>query len=51
MSLSLLQSRIALAWQQACLTAYYVAYAENSQSPQFDSTIPARIQELQRVQA
>ncbi|KAE8099766.1 hypothetical protein FH972_017720 [Carpinus fangiana] len=43
--------RIAMAWPQACLLAYYVAYAENPQSPQFDSTIPVRIQELQRHQA
>lgn len=47
----LLQSRIAMAWQQASLTAYYVAYAENPQNSRFDSTIPSRIQELRRVQA
>ncbi|EOY10454.1 Gd2b, putative [Theobroma cacao] len=40
--------RIALAWQQACVSAYFVAYAENPQSLRFDSTIPVRIQELQR---
>ncbi|XWS58579.1 hypothetical protein CRYUN_Cryun08bG0046300 [Craigia yunnanensis] len=42
--------RIALAWQQACVSAYYVAYAENPQSLRFDATIPVRIQELQRDQ-
>ncbi|KAJ0078770.1 hypothetical protein Patl1_23522 [Pistacia atlantica] len=42
--------RIALAWPQACVSAYYVAYSENQQSPRFDSTIPARMQELQRYQ-
>lgn len=40
--------RIALAWPQACVSAYYVAYAENPQNPRFDSTIPVRIQELRR---
>ncbi|KAK3198197.1 hypothetical protein Dsin_021612 [Dipteronia sinensis] len=42
--------RVALAWPQACVSAYYVAYADNPQGPRFDSTIPARIQELQRHQ-
>ncbi|KAJ0013197.1 hypothetical protein Pint_20726 [Pistacia integerrima] len=42
--------RIALAWPQACVSAYYVAYSENQQNPRFDSTIPARMQELQRYQ-
>ncbi|OMO67836.1 Choline transporter-like protein [Corchorus capsularis] len=40
--------RIALAWQQACVSAYYVAYAENPLSPRFDATIPIRVEELQR---
>ncbi|XP_050204002.1 protein PNS1 [Mercurialis annua] len=40
--------RIAMAWPQACISAYYVAYAENPQSLRFDPTIPVRIQELQR---
>lgn len=43
--------RIALAWPQACVSSYYVAYAENPNSTQFDSTIPVRIEELQRYQA
>ncbi|GAV82770.1 Choline_transpo domain-containing protein [Cephalotus follicularis] len=42
--------RVAMAWPQACVSAYYVAYAENPQNPRFDSTIPARIQELRRSQ-
>ncbi|KAL5767794.1 hypothetical protein ACOSQ2_014577 [Xanthoceras sorbifolium] len=42
--------RVALAWPQACVSAYYVAYAENPQGPRFDSTIPARLQELLRYQ-
>ncbi|PON38297.1 Choline transporter-like [Parasponia andersonii] len=49
--ISYFMGRIAMAWQQACLTAYYVAYAENPQSSQFDNTIPARIQQLQRLGA
>ncbi|CAL5356823.1 unnamed protein product [Camellia sinensis] len=40
--------RVAMAWPQACVSAYLVAYAENPQHPRFDSTIPVRIQELQR---
>ncbi|XP_059669847.1 protein PNS1-like [Cornus florida] len=43
--------RVAMAWPQACVSAYYVAYAENPQSVQFDQTIPARIQVLLRSQA
>lgn len=41
-------SRVAMAWPQACVSAYYVAYADNPQSLRFDSTIPDRIQQLQR---
>lgn len=40
--------RVAMAWPQACVSAYYVAYAENPQNMRFDSTIPDRLQELQR---
>ncbi|XVF42648.1 hypothetical protein PTKIN_Ptkin01aG0381400 [Pterospermum kingtungense] len=40
--------RIALASQQACVSAYYVAYAENPQSLRFDATIPIRLEELHR---
>ncbi|KAF2306864.1 hypothetical protein GH714_022162 [Hevea brasiliensis] len=43
-----LMCRIAMAWPQACVSAYYVAYAENPQGLRFDPTIPVRIQELQR---
>ncbi|KAH1194423.1 Protein pns1 [Glycine max] len=43
--------RLAIAWVQACVSAYYVAYAENPQSTQFDSTIPVRLEQLNRSQA
>ncbi|KAI3444210.1 hypothetical protein Pfo_000875 [Paulownia fortunei] len=43
-------NRVAMAWVQASVAAYYVAYAENPQSQQFDTTIPAYIRELQRSQ-
>ncbi|KAK6159035.1 hypothetical protein DH2020_006349 [Rehmannia glutinosa] len=43
-------NRVAMAWVQASVAAYYVAYAENPQSQQFDDTIPAYIRELQRSQ-
>ncbi|XP_004489651.1 protein PNS1 [Cicer arietinum] len=42
--------RLAMAWPQACVSAYYVAYAENPQSTHFDSTIPIRLEQLQRSQ-
>ncbi|KAK8271470.1 hypothetical protein V6Z12_D11G264500 [Gossypium hirsutum] len=41
--------RIALAWQQASVSAYYVSYAENPQSLRFDATIPVRIEQLHRL--
>ncbi|XP_027918799.1 uncharacterized protein LOC114177590 [Vigna unguiculata] len=43
--------RLAIAWAQACVAAYYVAYAENPQSTHFDSTIPVRLEQLNRSQA
>ncbi|KAA8516909.1 hypothetical protein F0562_017273 [Nyssa sinensis] len=43
--------RVAMAWPQACVSAYHVVYAENPQNLRFDSTIPVRIQELQRYRA
>ncbi|KAK7290680.1 hypothetical protein RIF29_05271 [Crotalaria pallida] len=43
--------RLAMAWPQACVSAYYVAYAENPQSTQFDPTIPVQLEQLQRTQA
>lgn len=45
------QGRIALAWIQACVLAYYVAYSEDPQSVRFDGTIPNRIQRLQMLSA
>lgn len=46
----MLQNRVAMAWVQASIMAYYVAYAENPQDQQFEATIPAYMQELQRSQ-
>ncbi|KAG8649882.1 hypothetical protein MANES_08G152811v8 [Manihot esculenta] len=43
-----LKCRIAMAWPQACVSAYYVAYADNPHSLWLDPTIPVRIQQLQR---
>ncbi|XP_031093829.1 protein PNS1-like isoform X1 [Ipomoea triloba] len=43
-----LMSRVTMALLQACISAYYIAYAENPQSQRFDNTIPAYIQRLQR---
>ncbi|XP_020206433.1 protein PNS1 isoform X3 [Cajanus cajan] len=43
--------RLAMSWPQACVSAYYVAYAENPQSTQFDCTIPVRLEQLQIYQA
>lgn len=40
--------RIAMAWQQSCVAAYYIAYAENPENPRLDPTILFRIQEFQR---
>ncbi|XP_057785316.1 protein PNS1-like [Salvia miltiorrhiza] len=45
-----LTNRVAMAWVQASIMAYYVAYAENPQSQQFGTAIPAYMQELQRSQ-
>ncbi|KAL8467740.1 hypothetical protein ACS0TY_031111 [Phlomoides rotata] len=45
-----LVTRVAMAWIQASVAGYYVAYAENPQSQQFDGTIPDYIQALQRLQ-
>jgi hypothetical protein len=46
----IMQVRLALALPQACVSAYYVAYAENPQSTHFDSTIPMRLEQLERSQ-
>ncbi|XP_072988868.1 uncharacterized protein [Typha latifolia] len=40
-------TRIAMAWPQACVAAYHVAYAENPQNQELGSFIPGRIRELQ----
>ncbi|KAL2335124.1 hypothetical protein Fmac_016337 [Flemingia macrophylla] len=37
-----MQFRLAMSWPQACVSAYYVAYAENPHSTRFDCTIPAQ---------
>ncbi|KAL8132233.1 protein PNS1-like [Apium graveolens] len=43
-------TRVSMAWQQACILAYYVAYAENPQNQRLDPTISERIKEIQRLQ-
>ncbi|XP_034692686.1 protein PNS1 [Vitis riparia] len=44
--------RIAMAWPQACVSAYYVAYSEDPQSVRFDSTtIRDCIDRIQRYRA
>ncbi|WOG98199.1 hypothetical protein DCAR_0417540 [Daucus carota subsp. sativus] len=43
-------TRVSMAWQQACILAYYVAYAENPQNQRLDPTISSRIKEIQRLQ-
>ncbi|KAB5512239.1 hypothetical protein DKX38_029267 [Salix brachista] len=40
--------RIAMAWQQSCVAAYYIAYSESPENPRLDPTILFRIQEFQR---
>ncbi|KAI3413087.1 uncharacterized protein J3R85_016577 [Psidium guajava] len=40
--------RISVAWAQASVSAYYVAYAENPNNHRFNSTIPSRLEEMQR---
>ncbi|KAI6673589.1 hypothetical protein NL676_001495 [Syzygium grande] len=41
-------SRISVAWAQASVSAYYVAYAENPNNDRFDSTIPSRLEAMRR---
>ncbi|KAG2273170.1 hypothetical protein Bca52824_067725 [Brassica carinata] len=43
--------RVGLAWLQACVLAYYVAYSEDPQNIRFDGTIPQRIQRFQMLRA
>lgn len=38
------QTRIAMALPQACVSCYYVCYAENPENRLFDRTIPDRIE-------
>lgn len=45
---SAFQIRLAMAWPHACILAYYVGYSERPQNFQNDTTIPDRIEELQR---
>ncbi|CAL5197966.1 unnamed protein product [Lathyrus oleraceus] len=40
--------RLAISWQQASVSAYYVAYAQNPQDMQFEQTIKARLEQLRR---
>ncbi|CAN7067868.1 unnamed protein product [Brassica rapa subsp. trilocularis] len=35
--------RVSSAWLQACVMAYFVAYAANPEGANFDNTIPERI--------
>lgn len=45
---STFQIQLAMAWPHACILAYYVAYSERPQHFQNDTTIPDRMEELQR---
>ncbi|CAL5193168.1 unnamed protein product [Lathyrus oleraceus] len=38
--------RLAIAWPQASVSAYYVAYAQNPEDMQFEQTIKARLEQL-----
>jgi hypothetical protein len=40
-----------IAWPQACVAAYHVAYAENPQNPQLGTLIPEHLRELQAMAA
>jgi hypothetical protein len=40
-----------IAWPQACVAAYHVAYAENPQNPQLGTLIPEHLSELQAIAA
>lgn len=41
-----LQCRLAIAWPQASVSAYYVAYAQNPQDMLFEQTIKAQLEQL-----
>ncbi|OEL34857.1 hypothetical protein BAE44_0004120 [Dichanthelium oligosanthes] len=43
--------RMMIAWPQACVAAYHVAYAENPQNPQLGTLIPEHLRELQALPA
>uniref|UniRef100_A0A0A9CIP3 Choline transporter-like protein n=1 Tax=Arundo donax TaxID=35708 RepID=A0A0A9CIP3_ARUDO len=43
--------RMMIAWPQACVAAYHVAYAENPQNPQLGTLIPDHLHELQALAA
>ncbi|CAN6282070.1 unnamed protein product [Urochloa humidicola] len=43
--------RMMIAWPQACVAAYHVAYAENPQNPQLGTLIPEHLHELQAIAA
>lgn len=43
--------RMMIAWPQACVGAYHVAYAENPQNPQLGTLIPEHLRELQAIAA
>lgn len=40
-----------IAWPQACVAAYHVAYAENPDNPQLGTLIPDHLRELQALAA
>lgn len=43
--------RMMIAWPQACVAAYHVAYAENPHNPQLGTLIPEHLSELQAIAA
>lgn len=43
--------RMIIAWPQACVAAYHVAYAENPQNPHLGTLIPDHLRELQALAA
>ncbi|KAL6637207.1 hypothetical protein ACP70R_024779 [Stipagrostis hirtigluma subsp. patula] len=43
--------RMMIAWPQACVAAYHVAYAENPQNPQLGTLIPDHLRELEALSA
>uniref|UniRef100_A0A453LP43 Uncharacterized protein n=1 Tax=Aegilops tauschii subsp. strangulata TaxID=200361 RepID=A0A453LP43_AEGTS len=48
---AMLQCRMMIAWPQACVAAYHVAYAENPQNPHLGTLIPDHLRELQALAA